>query len=321
MTLPQKSTNENLKQVAQNSQPLDLYSIRHTNLDLGAYAIPQKQEAKCLYNAPFYAWQSTEYGWNVAQGNCHHWDCPKCGINRAKHEWWRIVNGTRELAEEHELYFITLTCKGREISVSDADENYYKWTTLLLNACRNRAKRAGKDWTYVQITERQKRGHPHSHMISTWKPDDLEMGTRIDWKTVNGQRVGEVVDTLRSEWFAKRLDSAGLGSQYDIGKVRDNDGAAKYAAKYLFKAENLLQEWPKNWRRVRYSNSFPKLQKTQTNAIVLITDEHLHELAKQATVLKPQDYASNWFCSLVQGRHDVLVKEFKAEKDNDTTIF
>lgn len=291
------------------TRPLDLYSIRPTNVYLEAYAIPQNEGLRCTYNAPFFAWKSSEYGWNIAQGNCHHWDCPKCGINRAKHEWWRIVSGTRELAKNHDLYFITLTCKGKEISVSAADENYYHWTSKLIDACRIRAKRAGLDWTYVQITERQKRGHPHSHIISTWKPHDLIMGTRLDWKTINGQRIGEVVDTLRSEWFAKRLDSAGLGSQYDIGKVRDTDGAAKYAAKYLFKAENLLTDWPKKWRRVRYSNSFPKLEKRETEAIALIKPEHWLELAKQAVVVNAKDEASLEMCDAMLWGHDILIRK------------
>ncbi len=239
---------------------LDLYSTRQTNAFPVSSCAALSSYVSCINHAPFFAYKTSGKAYAVVQGNCHSWLCPRCGINRAKQEYWRIVNGCGILAEQYELYFITLTCRGKELSLAEAEAGYYLWTNRLLTALRTSAKRKDAAWHYAQVTERQKRGHPHSHVLTTFVPHDLYDGYKDDWKWDDGL-VYEKKPALRSDWLEERCISAGLGSQYDISRVADVEAASRYVAKYLFKDGMFSTEFPKDWRRVRYSRSFPKQEK------------------------------------------------------------
>lgn len=194
-----------------------------------------------------------------------------------------MVEGCRSLATKHDLYFITITCRGKEISHEYAEENYGRWTNRLLDACRARSKRALREWHYVQVTERQKRKHPHSHFITTYVPHDAESYiVRKKKKQESGQYKEFVSTHFRSDWFANTLRSSGLGEQYDISRVESAEGAARYVAKYLFKPTIFTDDWPKGWKRIRYSQSFPKQEEKQTDAIVLLSQEDWYKLAQKA---------------------------------------
>lgn len=147
------------------------------------------------------------------------------------------------------MYFWTLTCRGRELSLDEAEENYLEWTNILLTNARTKAKRANEYWAYSQATERQHktRQHPHSHIICTFLPEDA-IATRDD----KGR------DCYVSEWFTRSNASAGLGSQHRITKVENAAAVSRYVAKYMFK-DSALEKWPAHWRRVRYSQNWPKL--------------------------------------------------------------
>jgi len=129
------------------------------SLDL--FSISQKI---CIYSAPFIAVIEGKKG-RIIQANCNHWDCPRCGILRAKHEYGRIVNGAKLLGETHALYFYTFTCRGKTLPIHKAQKDYLLWTNRLLSNMRAMCRKEGGTWAYVQVTERQKRGHPHSHLI------------------------------------------------------------------------------------------------------------------------------------------------------------
>lgn len=197
-----------------------------------------------------------------------------------------MVCGCRELALHHDLYFITITCKGREISHEYAEENYGRWTNRLLDACRARSKREGGQWHYVQVTERQKRLHPHSHFITTYAPGDSKKTLVRKQKKQGGKQSECVVsDVFRSDWFESQIKRSGLGTQYEITKVRNADAASRYVAKYLFKPAIFTDSWPKGWKRIRYSQSFPPAPERQTDAIVLLTQEDWYKLAHRAVIV------------------------------------
>ena len=295
--------------IEKNGASLDLFSIRHKSaVSFGTYAPPQ-EPVKCINRAPFFAWKTSEKGYAIAQGNCHDWKCPKCGINRAKREYGRIVEGCSTLAEQFDLYFVTLTCRGREMSLEQSEAGYYSWTNRLLNALRENAKVKSVHWAYVQVTERQKRGHPHSHLLTTYHPHDLRLGTKESWQTIDGRLVKQEIECLRSDWLEKRCISAGLGKQYDISKVRSAEAASRYVAKYMFKPSMFVTNWPKKWRRVRYSRSFPKLPEIETDALLLLKREDWRKLARLAVVVNPQDKtaqseAEYWFANA-----DVIIRK------------
>lgn len=203
---------------------------------------------RCIYGAPLTAFVVGGKGF-LQQGCCNHWDCPKCGEVRARQEYRRIVHGCAILAGEHKLYFYTVTCRGKDCTIEEAEENYLVWTNRLLTNARSYAQRNSLYWAYVQVTERQKktRAHPHSHIISTFLPLDAQ-------ETIDGR--GSPV--LVSSFFTRANDRAGLGSQHKISAVKNAAAVSRYVAKYLFK-DTFKDHFPPKWKRVRYSQNFPKL--------------------------------------------------------------
>jgi len=270
-------------QIESGSDPLDLFSTSPTLF--GTCAV-SALEQRCQYSAPFFAFQRGGGRYGVVQGCCNHWECARCGVLVAKTHYGRIVQGARELAEDHQLYFITLTCRGKEISVDDAEKNYLSWTSKFLDAAYAKSKRAGKVWSYVQVTERQKRGHPHSHILTTFQPDDLCTGMVSDWATdADGVRRDHAHSALRSAWLQSAVVRAGLGDQYDISSVRTVEAASRYVAKYMFKKAQFEAHYPKGWKRVRYSQSWPKMPEIKTDAFVLLSADDWRHLARLATVV------------------------------------
>lgn len=289
----------------ENGNSLDLFSTSPTKEDFCS-SFPSQS---CSYRAPYFAYQAEGKIWNVVQGNCHHWDCPRCGIGRAKQEYGRIVEGTRSLAKTGQIFFITITCKGRGLGVKDAEEKYLEWTNRFLDACRQRCKRSGGQWCYVQVTERQKRKHPHSHILTTFDVGDLYTGHVQKWITDKaGKHKSEKVSALRSEWLAKTVTRAGLGEQYDISRVETVEGASRYVAKYLFKDSIFTTDWPPRWKRVRYSQSFPKLLERKTTAFVLLEHADWYKLAKTAVVVNAIGYDAFAEAKNQMHFHDTIVR-------------
>ena len=272
---------------------LDLFSTTQTNPDLYASFAARTRQAryhKCDYNAPFFAYQIKLAHYGVTQGCCNHWDCKRCGVQRAKQEYGRMVEGLRQIALKSDIYMLTITCRGKEISHDYAEQNYGKWTNSFLTSFRTRVKRARGQWHYVSVTERQRRGHPHSHFLTTGNPGDLYTENVLKhWTTGKKKGTSEYIPMLRSEWLQKAVIAAELGEQYDISKVRVIEGASRYCAKYLFKPSMFEGDWPKGWKRIRYSQSFPKLPEMTTDAFPLVDFHDWHLLSRRAAVVTVTD--------------------------------
>jgi len=213
----------------------------------------------CPFGAPFVASVIGGEG-RIFQSCCNHWECPCCGEVRARQEYARIVNGCEVLAVKHQLYFWTLTCRGKEISLQEAEDNYYAWTNTFLTNARTKATRASAFWCYVQVTERQKktRRHPHSHIITTFLPSDAYFTHDSKGRTA-----------IVSRWYTDANFSAGLGSQHRISKVENASAVSRYVAKYMFK-ETMRETFPRKWKRVRYSRNFPKLPVRTPDVLIVL---------------------------------------------------
>ena len=219
------------------------------------------QAKKCENHAPFIAFPNSKGQWFLAQGCCNSWNCARCGQIRARAEYGRIVNGARVLSENHNLYFVTITCRGADLDLETSDDNYLKWTNRLFSTWRARTKKQSKKdplqvWSYVQVTERQQRGAAHSHIICCSVPDDFLEFSKGE-TLPNGIEAKH--DCLYSKWFVNKNISAGLGHVCDITVVRNPIAVAVYIAKYLFKDAQITL-WPKGWKRIRYAQSWPKLE-------------------------------------------------------------
>ena len=289
---------------------LDPFSTSPTKEDFGSDFPSQK----CSYNAPYFAYETQGKAWIVVQGNCHHWDCPKCGLGRAKQEYGRIVEGWRTLAKNGSIYFLTITCAGRHLGIKEAEERYLEWTNRFLDACRQRCKRSGGQWYYVQVTERQKRKHPHSHILTTFNVGDLHLRRENKWITDKaGRKIPSQNLRLGSDWFQRQVVRSGLGEEYDISVVETVEGASRYVAKYLFKDSIFTTDWPPRWKRVRYSQSFPRIPERKTNAFVLLEHADWYKLASKALVVHAVGYDAFQEAQNQLHFHDCIVR-LKIEK-------
>lgn len=214
------------------------------------------QAPKCDKRAPFIFFVDNTGQGRLVQGCCNDWTCKRCGHIRAREEYGRIVEGARKLSEEgHKLYFWTLTCRGKDCSVEEAESNYLLWTNRLLSSCRYQAKKRNDTLAYVQVTERQQRQHPHSHLICTFIPSDVQFFA--EGELLPNKRSAKH-DCLWSEWFRDANVKAGLGIECDLSEIREPIAVAVYVSKYLFK-DAMNTRWPAGWKRIRYSQNYPKL--------------------------------------------------------------
>lgn len=272
---------------------------------------------RCINGAPLFAYERSKGTFALMQGCCNSWTCPRCGHVRAKTEYGRIVEGIRQLSNGDEsanngnhMWFITITTRGQGLSVADAHAGYNLWNNRLFTALRKDARKRGITWEYVTVTEHQKRGHPHSHMLTTYYPDDLRGGTRKQFFLDNdGKRRVKEVYALLSDYLQERCVSAGFGKVYDISYVESEEGCSRYVAKYLFKDALRDHDYPKGWRRVRYSQGFPKLPKRETNAFVVMEPEHWEKLFNVARVVSPDDALTYAMARARVGEKPVVIRE------------
>ncbi|HZZ99081.1 MAG TPA: hypothetical protein VFG51_04050 [Candidatus Saccharimonadia bacterium] len=245
------------------------------HLDL--LSISQTKPLFCPYGAPLVATVINGQA-KISQSCCNHWECPVCGIMVAKQAYRRIVNGCEELAKEHQLYFWTITCRGKECSYDEAMSHYLDWTNVLFTNARTKAKREDAFWSYTQVTEHQQatRAHPHSHIICTFLPCDAIRTTDTECYAV-----------YASKWFTRANFTAKLGQQHKISAVETIAGASRYVAKYMFKSA-LTEQWPKGWHRVRYSQNFPKLPKSRVDECII--------LLSPSDWLRAQKCGHRWIC-------------------------
>lgn len=292
---------------------LDLFSTSQTSSKKPKARKPKNDKKiydACLNNAPYFGYQIEGKKWGVVQGCCNDWNCPRCGQQRAREEYGRIVEGSRKISETDQLYFFTITCRGSDCSIEEAESNYLNWTNKLLTRLRTEAKRANKQWFYASVTERQDRRHPHSHYITTYCPDDvvfIEEGKPKHYCTT-GHVFPAKHDTLQSHKLERACVECGLGYQYDISRVQNNEAGSRYMAKYLFKETIFSQIWPKGWRRVRYSQSWPKLPETKGDAMILLTAFDWLALAKKAVIIITKDDGTKKVCERAFSRADVIIQ-------------
>jgi hypothetical protein len=286
------------EQSKKNSKPelsyLDLFSTsqtKHGHHKNSSKNTDRRIYDECTNNAPYFAYQIEGKKWGVVQGCCNDWTCPRCGQQRAREEYGRIVAGAREVGKNNELYLLTITCRGRELTYEQAQNGYLEWTNRLLTRLRTSTKRLGGKWYYAAVTERQTRGHPHSHFITTFSPADQETVKKGEGKTyfTSGEVFPAKHNTIQSKSLERACVECGLGRQYDISRIESFEAASRYVAKYLFKETIFETIWPVGWRRVRYSQNWPRLPEIKSDAMLLLTNEDWNNLARKALIINTKD--------------------------------
>jgi hypothetical protein len=276
------------KQATQNPEPgepplLDLFSTSQT-------------KQKCVNNAPYICIPKDTGAAALYQGCCNSWYCPRCSEKRARFEYGRMVVGARELAERSKLYMMTITCKGKE-TVEESEKHYLERTNRLHSNIRIKAKRDKMAKVeYAAVLERQGRGHPHTHYMTTFCPNDAYfIVDHYERYCADVQRINkEIPEDMRyspveiekidhrqlfSYWLALACVSAGLGVQVRLAIADLVEGASRYIAKYLFK-DAQITEWPKGWKRIRYSSGWPKMPVIQaTSAFPVFSSADWYKVA------------------------------------------
>jgi len=292
---------------------LDLFSTSQTKQSgkgKNARKTDRQIYDECVNNAPYFGYQIDGKKWGVVQGCCNDWNCPRCGQQRAREEYGRIVSGAREIGKQNDLFMMTITCRGKEMDYETAENGYLVWTNKLLTRLRMSYKRAGKKWAFASVTERQKRQHPHSHYLTTYCPPDAILVKKGERKYSFIGRCYDVArhDTLQTEILERACFECGLGWQYDLSELQSVEGASRYVAKYLFKETIFTDKWPKGWKRVRYSQNWPKLPEVKTDAILLLSNEDWGNLARKALIVTTWDDGAKRFVRSKLSHMDVIIQ-------------
>lgn len=177
------------------------------------------------------------------------------------------------------------------MTTDEAENGYLVWTNRLLTRLRTQTKRDGLEWCYASVTERQKRQHPHSHYVTTYCPSDaieIKKGQPKYFFT-QGEFYPAKHNTLQSKKLETACSECGLGWQYDISRVESVEAGSRYMAKYLFKENIFAEVWPMGWKRIRYSQNWPKLPEVKGDAFILLSQFDWYKLGKMALIVKTKD--------------------------------
>lgn len=167
---------------------------------------------------------------------CKKWSCPACAEFN-KWRWGkRATYGALELLEaDTPLSFLTLTSNGAVWSVERTILVFSRaWPAL-----RKRATVAGGKFDYFIVPEKHKDGRLHLH--------------------------GMVSLALSTRWWKDKAAGVGLGYHADEKPVRDALDVSRYVIKHLDK-QMQTEGWPKGFRRIRTSRSWPKEPEAATPA-------------------------------------------------------
>lgn len=225
---------------------------------------------------------------------------------RARHEYGRMVVGAREIALIAQMYMMTVTLPGK-ITLADGEATYYEKTNRLHASINYYAKKNNIPWHYAAVTERQpKRQHPHSHYMTSFCPKDAYYIVdhyeqychdvqHVNAKIPSEQRYAPApmkdIDhrQLFSVWLSLASVKAGMGVQCRIAIADLVEGASRYMAKYLFKTA-MFETWPPKWRRIRYSNNWPKLPEfPTTSAFPVLAREDWTRMAQLPGTIETRD--------------------------------
>ena len=174
--------------------------------------------------------QETKKG-RIWRPPCRRWTCPVCRDKRAQEWGFVALVGAVELQERGcRLIFVTVTSHEK----LNAAQTLAAWPSAW-KKLRQRIIRKHGPGDYYMVTERHRSGRLHVHAVVTW---DIE-----------------------NRWLKDNARACGLGYMADTQAIDAAGIVVSYVSKYLTKFADV---WPKGWRRVRMSNSWPKLTEPST---------------------------------------------------------
>lgn len=185
---------------------------------------------------------------------CKSYSCEVCADCIRKLHQARIIYATKEYEAWTGLRwsFVTLTSHEKaqtfETSLALFQNALPKW--------RKRMKRRYGDFGYVLVFEQHKSKSLHAHML------------------INAP--------VSKKWVRRHARSVGLGYMADVQHLHAAAAAGKYCSKYISKSL-ADTNFPKRFKRVRYSHNWPELPKSHSSIrhwlAVRHSDVWLHVLA------------------------------------------
>jgi len=164
----------------------------------------------------------------IFRPRCKMWSCRYCAKVNAGLWAIKAFNGAEVFEHNGQrVSFLTLTSHEKLDPESSLAVFPKSWAML-----STRARRAAESFDYLLIPEKHEDGRVHVHAIET-----ADLGKR---------------------WWKDNARQSGMGYMADESEVRTPAGASWYVVKYIGKALKTT-DWPKGFRRVRTSRSWPKL--------------------------------------------------------------
>jgi hypothetical protein len=192
---------------------------------------------------------------HFSRPDCKVWGCEQCAKAMAYDHKRRIAEGIREIGGL--WWFITITAH------EDAKNTYSSLKNI--------------ENGFTRLTERLRRKHGTKHYVITHElHDDGRVHAHMLYNCDSPFWELHYAPLRKKQKSPKRLQDhtreCGMGYIVDCRIVTDNERAVGYVAKYISKSM-ALTAFPKRFKRVRYSVSFPK-NNTKSNDMVWQTLEN-----------------------------------------------
>ncbi len=180
-------------------------------------------------------------GYSIERGSyvlyqppCGMWSCPECAKRKSSQWAIRIREGVDwyQSREIKDWMFLTLTSNPKNKTRAQC---LFVWPKAWAKFS-SRLRRRYPGIRYTLLPELHKNGRVHVHAVAS--------------------------HGVSNSFLTKNTYVCGLGYKRDSKAIDDGFGAMFYVVKYLAKAQEVLS-WPKNFRRVRTSQSWPPLEDTE----------------------------------------------------------
>lgn len=186
---------------------------------------------------------------HFSRPDCRVWGCEQCAKAMAYDHKRRIAEGIRAIGGV--WWFITIT----------AHENAKTTHASLKNIQQG----------FTKLTERLRRKHGTTHYIITHElHEDGRVHAHMLYQCDTPFWEYHYAPLRKKQKTPKRLQDhtreCGMGYIVDCRQVEDRERAVGYVAKYISKSMSEAI-YPKRFKRVRYSVSFPKTAKEQSDMV------------------------------------------------------
>lgn len=174
---------------------------------------------------------------------CGMWSCPNCGARNARKWVARLLEGMNSVGVD-DWYFVTFTAHEKWRKNTSLTNIRRNWPKLRKRMAREAAKQQFEAWQgipypfpaeiiYAWVYEPHNDHSWHVHLLSSIKQS--------------------------TKWWKDNARQCGMGHQAKALTVKNRGMVSGYVCKYMLKAIDVYERYPKGMRRVTVSQNWPKL--------------------------------------------------------------